>query len=472
MSWCVFAPPALAQEAVDTPPFEAAIYGGGFLATKRHQFYDTDLAAPPVALARLSPEFGARFAYYPLRFLGVELEGGLILSHTDDDARGEADVKLFALRAHVIAQLPGRISPFVLLGGGSVWSRSSADALGDDVDGLLHGAVGARLFVTRSLTARVEARLLRGPSSMPPFELTANYGEFLLGVGYAFGRAPRVRDDDADRDGFRGTADACPEEAGEAPDGCPPRDADRDGILDRDDRCPDKAETPNGLEDADGCPDELPDLDGDGLRGEADQCQNDPEDPDKFNDEDGCPDPDNDNDSVLDAADGCPNEAGTAENNGCPDKDRDGDGVVDRLDNCPDEAGTAEFQGCKTKQQVVLTKDQLKILDKVFFRSGKAEISRRSHGLLNQVAAVIKAHPELTKIRVEGYTDSQGDDGANKKLSQARAEAVARYLVSKGVEYTRLEPIGFGEDKPIADNATRSGRRENRRVEFNITAGP
>jgi OOP family OmpA-OmpF porin len=76
--------------------------------------------------------------------------------------------------------------------------------------------------------------------------------------------------------------------------------------------------------------------------------------------------------------------------------------------------------------------------------------------------------PDITKLRVEGHTDSQGKDAANMTLSQKRSEAVRAYLIKQGVEPERLEARGFGETVPVADNKTANGRAENRRVEFRI----
>ena len=95
---------------------------------------------------------------------------------------------------------------------------------------------------------------------------------------------------------------------------------------------------------------------------------------------------------------------------GCPDPDRDNDTVVDRLDNCPDEPGPVENQGCKLKQLVKIVEGKLEILDIVYFALNQAVIERRSYKLLDEVARVINAHPEITKLRVEGHTDSQGND--------------------------------------------------------------
>ena len=187
------------------------------------------------------------------------------------------------------------------------------------------------------------------------------------------------------------------------------------------------------------------------------------------------PDPaidlDSDNDGVLDSVDECPTVAGLPELKGCPDPDRDGDTVVDRLDNCPDEPGPPENQGCKAKQLVKIGQGKLEILDIVYFALDKAVIQKRSFELLDEVARVLGAHPEITKIRVEGHTDSQGNDAYNKKLSQRRADAVMAYLIKKGVAVDRLEAHGFGEEVPKDTNATKEGRAANRRVEFTIVGG-
>jgi outer membrane protein OmpA-like peptidoglycan-associated protein len=215
------------------------------------------------------------------------------------------------------------------------------------------------------------------------------------------------------------------------------------------------------------------DSDGDGLFDPDDKCPDKPEDKDGFDDGDGCPDDDNDKDTVLDMNDPCRDEPGPVENKGCPDKDRDGDTVVDRLDNCPDEPGPPENQGCKQKQLVVVTTGSLDILDTIHFDTDKARIKQKSFKLLDNIAAVIRSHSEIRKIQVIGHTDSKADDAFNQGLSERRAAAVVEYLVGKGVERERLEPVGKGESEPIADNDSEKGRAKNRRVEFKIIdSGP
>lgn len=245
-------------------------------------------------------------------------------------------------------------------------------------------------------------------------------------------------------------------------------DADGDGIQDDLDMCPTEAEDMDGFEDEDGCPDL--DNDGDGIADVDDKCPNDPEDMDGFEDEDGCPDPDNDGDGILDVDDQCPNDPGPPENNGCPDPDRDGDGVPDRIDNCPDQPGTVENQGCQAKQLVVIGEDQLEILEKVYFRKGSAKLQKRSWALLDNVAAVLIAHPEIKKIRVEGHSDKSGSLNYNMILSKKRANTVVRYLVGRGqVSRSRLVAVGYGPKKPLIENPKSAEEAAlNRRVEFHI----
>ncbi|WP_147445693.1 Ig-like domain-containing protein [Corallococcus aberystwythensis] len=237
-------------------------------------------------------------------------------------------------------------------------------------------------------------------------------------------------------------------------DGCADPDNDGDGIVDTADKCPNEPETVNGFEDADGCPDTKPappppapvDTDGDGLMDPDDKCPNAPEDKDGFQDEDGCPDPDNDKDGIPDTADKCPLEPETI------------NGVEDE-DGCPD----------KGKVKVLVEGERILILEKVYFATNKDVILPRSFPILKQVAAVLRANPQVELLRVEGHTDSQGNDAANLDLSKRRAASVKTFLMNEGIAGERLESEGFGESKPVDTNKTAAGRENNRRVEFNIT---
>ncbi|MEO0814306.1 MAG: OmpA family protein, partial [Myxococcota bacterium] len=153
---------------------------------------------------------------------------------------------------------------------------------------------------------------------------------------------------------------------------------------------------------------------------------------------------------------------------GAPDPDNDGDGVADVNDNCPMVAGSPENAGCKKPQLVVIRGCSFDLTEKVYFRTARATIESRSYSLLDNIAELMKAQPQIERIRVEGHTDSRGSAAGNKRLSQARAEAVVAYLVKAGVAAERLEAVGFGEEKPIDSNATSKGREANRRVEIVI----
>jgi outer membrane protein OmpA-like peptidoglycan-associated protein len=449
---------------------ELGIAAGVFIPDDEHEFYDPN-AGPQEPLSSVNPDLLGRIGFFPIAFVGAEAEAGVVFANTDTGG----STPLLALRGSVVAQVPGRVTPFVFAGLGNIWTRSDDMDLGNDRDRVWHAGLGLKYFMSGRLHGRLDGRWYytnRLRDGMDDNGMVSHW-EVTLGAGYTLGGGARetsteVVIDDPDADGFIGSADSCPEESGVEPDGCPARDADGDGLVPPQDRCPGEAETVNGFEDDDGCPDELPDTDGDGLRGDADKCPTEPEDVDSFEDQDGCPDLDNDKDGVVDTADKCPAEAGVVENRGCPDTDRDKDGVVDRLDNCPDEPGTAANQGCKKKQLVVITQTSLKILDKVFFATNKARILPRSRRLLNNVAQVLQSHPEIEKIRIEGHTDDRGNDAHNKDLSQRRADAVRDYFIERGVAAERLESLGFGEEKPVADNKTGKGRAQNRRVEFNI----
>jgi outer membrane protein OmpA-like peptidoglycan-associated protein len=288
---------------------------------------------------------------------------------------------------------------------------------------------------------------------------------------------------DADRDAVPDEHDRCPDDPEdrdgfEDGDGCPDPDDDADGIPDGDDRCPRDAEDLDGFEDLDGCPD--PDNDGDGVPDATDRCPEELETPNGWQDDDGCADeiPDTDGDGILDNSDQCPNEAedkdGFEDEDGCPDPDNDGDGVADAEDKCPTEAetinGNQDDDGCPDEgvAQVKLGEKELETLRPVFFKTDRSRIRRAFWSILDQVALMLKAHPEIGRCAVEGHADATGPDVWNQRLSVLRAESVVEYLVGKGVARQRLSAIGQGESKPWADNATEEGRTKNRRVVFHI----
>ncbi|GMV41254.1 MAG: hypothetical protein AMXMBFR64_29700 [Myxococcales bacterium] len=249
-------------------------------------------------------------------------------------------------------------------------------------------------------------------------------------------------------------------------------DTDFDGIVDSKDECINDPEDYDGMEDEDGCPEE--DRDGDGISDRRDRCPDQPEDRDGWQDEDGCPDPDNDGDGILDGKDQCPNEPedkdGWQDEDGCPDPDNDGDGIPDLQDQCPNEAGDKANNGCPNRyKDIEIEGDQIKLKKKVFFATNKATIMPQSFDMLGEIADVLIKNPKWV-VRVEGHTDSRGNDSYNKKLSQKRSESVRAHLIGRGVNPQAMIAIGYGEEQPIGDNNTEEGRDINRRVEFHIIA--
>ena len=305
-------------------------------------------------------------------------------------------------------------------------------------------------------------------------ETKTDYFETSATLGYRFGMK------DKDKDGIPDDKDECPDQAGPKKfNGCP--DKDGDGIPDTKDRCPDDA----GPEEFEGCPDrdedKVPDID--------DKC---PDTPGLIIFQ-GCPD--FDNDSIPDYQDSCPKIKGIKKFNGCPDKDKDGiqdrfdkcpdvpgivkfqgcpdrdnDSVPDHLDNCPDTPGLVKFQGCPDPNEV-----QKKSLDStisfkaqsIFFSTAKFKILPKSYAILDEIAEIVKANPEMIFL-IEGHTDIRGGELYNLELSKNRANSVAEYLISKGVGRGMLEAVGFGMKYPIGDNRNESGRSKNRRVDITV----
>ncbi len=231
-------------------------------------------------------------------------------------------------------------------------------------------------------------------------------------------------------------------------------DRDGDGVLDADDKCPDVA----GLVTLQGCPDR----DGDGITDAEDKC------PDvaglaKYQ---GCPIPDTDGDGINDELDKCPTVKGFARYQGCPIPDTDGDGINDEEDKCPTRVGPASNQGCPVIAKEVIEKINFAAKN-VFFSTGSFKLLPKSFKSLDEVVKLMR-DDETLMIDIDGHTDAQGSDESNQVLSDNRAGAVKNYLVSKGVSETRLKSAGYGETKPVADNATAAGRAKNRRTEMTV----
>jgi OOP family OmpA-OmpF porin len=111
------------------------------------------------------------------------------------------------------------------------------------------------------------------------------------------------------------------------------------------------------------------------------------------------------------------------------------------------------------------------VLRGVHFDFNKSDIRPDSRPILNQAVEILEENPGV-RISVEGYTDAVGSDAYNQQLSLRRADAVFRYLVNHGITPERMDVIGYGKRRPVADNETETGRAQNRRVELHTVAEP
>ena len=414
---------------------EAGIYGGILLPSNVHELYAPDQTTNPpgnnwTQFKKIAPDIGLRFGYYPLSFLGLEVEGGVMPTKTRDSA---SNVLIGSFRGYGLLQLPYRIAPFALVGVG-VMGTSTKSALGNDIDPILHFGGGVKFYINRLLALRVDVR-----DSVTAQHLIdqgrTHHVEVLLGLSLLLNRkkpTPKL-DVDTDGDGFLDRLDKCFKVPGVAPDGCPlpadpvEPDTDGDGFKDSVDSCVDVPGTG---------PDGCPDTDGDGFKDNVDKC---PQVAGVA--PDGCPPPDTDGDGIIDANDKCINEPESKNNY------QDADG-------CPDEVpkAVAKFSG---------------VIKGIYFDVDKDTIKKNSTATLNSAVKVLKEFPDVN-VEISGHTDPDGSRDHNIDLSRRRADSVKKFLVDKGIDAKRLQTRGAGPDEPIADNATKKGKALNRRIEFKL----
>ena len=169
---------------------------------------------------------------------------------------------------------------------------------------------------------------------------------------------------------------------------------------------------------------------------------------------------DSDHDGVPDYLDKCPGtlRGVRVDKDGCP-VDSDHDGVPDYRDKCPNTPSGVQVDknGCPRANKVYM-------ILKIEFDPYKADIKKKYHKEIKQVADFMKKNPQAT-AKIAGHTDNTGDRSDNIKLSKARAENVRKYLIAKfGIKASRIKATGYGPDRPIASNKTPEGRQSNRRV--------
>lgn len=125
---------------------------------------------------------------------------------------------------------------------------------------------------------------------------------------------------------------------------------------------------------------------------------------------------------------------------------------------------------------VTFIEDKTKLVDKktwfsfdrLYFETGKSTLKQESQEQLKNIVAIMKAYPNV-EIKLGGYTDNTGDPKKNMELSQKRAETTMQELIKLGVAAKRLKAEGYGDQHPVADNATPEGRAKNRRIDINVT---
>ena len=408
--------------------WELGVYGGLFLPSSEIELFQPMLDRPGMGFREFDPvalDIGGRVGYYPLRFLGLEVEGGVMPSQTS----AELQAILYHARGHVVAQVARwSVTPFALAGITGLGVASDAVNVGDDIDLGFHFGGGVKVYFNRWAMLRLDLRdTLTARVGLG--EGVAHSFEVLLGMSVTLGRK-KVEPElpkDTDGDGFLDPDDRCPKVPGVAPDGCPIPDTDGDGFLDPDDRCP---KVP-GVS-PDGCP--IGDTDGDGFLDDVDRCVDVP----------------------------------GVEPDGCPIGDADGDGIMDDVDVCIDKPetfnGFEDADGCPDEVPKDIEKFE-GVIEGIYFDTDRATIKPASQTKLDEAVEILKKYPQI-RLEISGHTDSRGKRDYNVDLSQRRADAVRDYLVGAGIDAGRLQTRGAGPDEPRDTNRTAEGRANNRRIEF------
>ena len=409
-----------ASAQIPNPSVHIGVFGGYHLVSDDADFGNPVLGARPQLNS--GADFGVRIGVNINWLIGLEIEAEDVLATSTGTDSLSHGLNFRGLVVFHMVKESKVVIPFGVVGAGLYALQS--DALGNDIDAIVTYGLGIKFMMADWVAFRIQADHVL---HMDGYENgVANNFDFTGGFDFFVWRAAE-------------------------PPPPPPSDRDRDGIPDVSDRCPDEA----GPAELGGCPD----MDKDGIPNIDDACVAD-KGPKEL---EGCPD--TDGDGIADRKDLCPKEAGLAKYQGCP--DTDGDGIPDPDDKCPKVAGVPEESGCPKKPSVEIVKKFSGAIRGIMFDTGKATIRPSSFALLDEAISVLKEFPNLTLI-IEGHTDSVGSDTKNLTLSQDRADAVRLYMIQRGIDAGRLTAIGYGETKPTASNKTKTGRAENRRIEFRI----
>lgn len=387
---------------------ELGVVLGTWIVPRAHELYDDGHGY--AGLRAAAPVIGGRVDYFPLRWVGFEIDASVMPTKT----RAGARATMWSARGGLIARGPWRVTPLATAGMGVLGVSSAPSAVGDDLDDSFHVGAGVQWFATPHVALRLDARdnltHRRGDGGSP-----THHAE--IGLSVAVVLFERGHDSD---DGRPSRANA---------------DTDGDKVADRFDRCPTHVGAPPL-----GCPLADNDRDGDGFTDRLDDC------PDDFG---GTPV-------------GCP-----------PPSDLDGDGLVEPEDRCPTVRGSST-DGClpdaPTRPGGAVTPEVAAlegVLGDITFDHNTAKLQKSAHAKLSAIADVLAQQPGV-RIELAGHTDDRGSDETNRALSHERAEAVRNALIDRGIAAERITTRGAGGDEPLATNATPQGRAINRRVELRV----
>jgi OOP family OmpA-OmpF porin len=427
--------------------FELGLYGGYHIFADKHglgrRTNDSTVLSPKSGLA-----VGGRLSLYFNPYVGLEADTWWTPTKTRglDPAKGvtqTTDISVFGYRGSLIVNFVpnGPFRPFIRFGVGGLTSIvNNEKVVPGDQDAEVDAGLGARIFFGERAGLRIDGTVMVPPaagSSIVKIGSESEYGgpdfQILGTLFFNFGEVERSSHRTVVRKETVMMA---------APPPPTPQDPDGDGIFGTADKCPMVAEDRDGFEDDDGCPD--PDNDKDGIPDAMDKCPNQPETRNGIDDEDGCPEIDSDGDGFLGSRDKCPDAPETV--NGY--KDDDG---------CPDElpVEVKKFTG---------------VIEGINFKTASSEILPGSYGILDRAVKVLQDFPDI-RMEIQGHTDNRGKADYNRELSQRRAESVRDYFIAKGLKSERLTAVGYGFDRPVADNVSEFGRSKNRRTEFRLITG-
>ena len=451
-----------------TSQFTFSLLGGGYLFEGNESYGGGPhggIGLGYVLSNKLSTELHAGFGYF---------EKNMLNKTKYEFSIDDIDTFIFdaELKYHLTPFQLGKfsIAPYLLLGAGDIMFDQKEENQENNEKihyPMLNYGAGFHMFLTDSLAFRADARHLLTyddhdikPTDDISYRINNNF-YYTIGLTLFWGK-PSQGISKAEQYDAQGKI------YGKKPTGVivdihgKTWDSDDDGVYEHVDKCPG---TPKGIPvDNKGCP---PDLDQDGVFDYKDKCPNTPLG--ALVNIEGCF-RDTDGDSIPDIEDQCPSTPpGTVVNEaGCP-MDSDGDGIPDVEDQCKETlAGVkVDDKGCPI---IIVPKKPITISLNIKFEPNKADIKPIYYEQIKQVAEFLDNHPE-SNATIEAHTDSQGSKSYNLKLSQKRADAVKKALIEYfQIDAHRITAIGYGENRPIADNATEEGRQLNRRAVAVISA--